>query len=125
MKVLKKRYVNLYGCIVVPVLYAFNKKMTFNNLPESILFFFKNYFNDLICPIFFLAICEIILLCIGYEIQSYAKLLLIGLSAGAFWEYVSPIFKSTAVSDTKDLLCYLCGTTFYYLMLKYEIQKAV
>ena len=40
------------------------------------------------------------------------------LSAGFFWEYVTPLFRQNTVSDAMDLVCYAIGGSLYWLILK-------
>lgn len=91
----------------------FFKKVTTGGLN----IFMVGYFNDLICPFFFLSYCNTLLLSVGKEIRKLCWLLLFSFCAGLVWEFVAPLLKETSVTDILDLMCYLLGTFFYWLVL--------
>lgn len=82
------------------------------------MYIYGGYFNDLICPLFFLSYCNILLLSIGKEIKKLHWLLLFIFCVGPVWEFVTPLLKETSVTDVFDLVCYLVGTIFYWFVLK-------
>ncbi len=87
-------------------------------------YFFRCYLNDLLAPIFVLALTGIILGQIGYELKKFWLIMLIGLSAAFVWEFIIPLIKSDSVTDPYDLLCYAGGTMGYYLIRKIEKPSA-
>lgn len=86
-------------------------------------YFCKCFLNDLICPIFFLAYVQIILIWAGCEIKNYSVILVIGMAAGLIWEYVAPTINPRAVTDIFDLICYFCGINIYYLITTFEKNR--
>ena len=88
-------------------------------------FFLKCYLNDLVAPIFVLALSGIILRRIGYELKKFWIIMAIGISAALAWEFVIPLMKSSSVTDLCDLLCYVAGTVVYYLIRKSEKNLAI
>lgn len=115
--VLKSEKFDLSLIIVFGELYLINKIfLSYLNIPY-LSYFFRCYFNDLICPLVFLPIVNIILAFGKYKVSRFIHLLSVGFTAGLFWEYVAPIFVEDSVSDPIDLCCYVLGTIFYWIAL--------
>ena len=114
---IKKKPIYVALMVLTLLLYFLNnlffKKVTTGGLN----IFMVGYFNDLICPFFFLSYCNTLLLSVGKEIKKLKWLLVFSFCAGVVWEFVAPIFKKTSVTDVFDLICYLLGTFFYWLVL--------
>ena len=109
-------------CMGVSLLvYITNKQILIKNTTGIIRYFCQCYLNDLVCPLFFLGFCQYILRWLGHEIHSYKNCLFLGMSAGIFWEYITPLINTRSVSDPYDLLCYFVVITVYFLIMK--IQK--
>lgn len=116
--VLKNEKFNLSLIIVFGELYLINKIfLSYLSIPY-LNYFFRCYFNDLICPLVFLPIVNIILAFEKYKVSRFVHLLSVGFTAGLFWEYVAPLFVKDSVSDPIDLCCYVLGTIFYWMALK-------
>lgn len=114
---IKNRPINIILIVITLFLYFLNN-IFFKKLTSGWLnIFMVGYFNDLICPFFFLSYCNILLISCGKEIRKLIFLLLFSLCAGIVWEFIAPIFKENSVTDIFDLLCYLIGTFFYWLIL--------
>lgn len=75
-----------------------------------------NYLNDIICPIMLLAYCNIILPD-GKKINRLGMMIVFLFLVGIFWEFVSPLYKSNAVADWWDIVCYLIGGMIYKFIL--------
>lgn len=114
----KKKPINIILMILTSIMYLLNnvifKKITTGDLN----LFMVGYFNDLICPLFFLSYCNILLLSIGKEIKKLYWLLLFSFCVGLVWEFVAPLLKKTSITDVLDLICYLIGAFLYWLILK-------
>lgn len=82
--------------------------------------FFICYFNDLICPLFFLPYTNLLLFVIEKEISRFYQILLVCIFCGVIWEYFAPILKPSSTTDMFDILCYVSGGIIYLF-----IQKAV
>jgi hypothetical protein len=85
--------------------------------------FFYGYFNDIICPILFMSYVNLLLMTRGKRIVSFGKIMAIGLCTGLFWELFSPVINASSVKDPMDLLCYLAGSTLYYLFIRLWRKK--
>ena len=115
---IKKRPLNIILMITAVILYQLNNYY-FKPYKEFFLHdFFTSYFNDLICPFFFLGYTNLLLISNNKEVTSLKILLIICLSAGCIWEFVAPFFKKESVTDTYDLICYAIGTLGYWMLLK-------
>ncbi len=108
----------------VTVAYMLNKLIFINITSGDWGYFFRCYFNDLICPIFFLSYCKFIFSLAKIRINNYFIFLGIGMAAGFAWEYVIPLFKHNSISDPYDLLCYFVGTHIYCLIHRLPLIKA-
>ncbi len=116
--VLKNEKFDLLLIFVFGELYLINKIFLSDlNLP-FLRYFLRCYCNDLICPLVFLPIVNIILAFGKYKVCRFVHLLSVGFTAGLFWEYVVPLFVEDSVSDPIDLCCYVLGTIFYWIALK-------
>lgn len=109
-----KRKANIICMIIAITVYCLNQ-ILFKNLFEGVISYFcKCHLNDLVCPLFFLAYAQIMLIWAKHEIQKYVGLLALGMSAGFVWEYFAPVINPRAVTDVYDLICYFCGIQIYY-----------
>lgn len=85
--------------------------------------FVKGYLNDLFAPILLLAYSNILLSRINQRIHClWQMLILIGV-AGIIWEYLAPLIKPSSISDPYDLVCYLVGAIFYWILLNIKHSK--
>ena len=108
-------------CIVISsCIYILNKLFFIKYTSGKINCFCRSYLNDIICPFFFLGICQIILRWAEHEINSYRGLLFLGMGAGVVWEYIAPFINPKAVSDPCDLYCYFLGITVYYGVIRWR-----
>ena len=114
---IKKKPINVILMLLTIALYILNNIFFKKNTTGNLNVFMVGYFNDLICPFFFVSYCNILLLSIGKEIRKLRWLLLFSFCAGLVWEFVAPMLKETSVTDILDLMCYLLGTFFYWLVL--------
>ncbi len=104
-------------------LYLINNKFIKPNTDGMLHIFFVSYFNDLLCPLFFLGYSNMLLITNNKELTRLIVLLIVCLSAGCVWEFVAPFLKRGSVTDFFDLVCYAVGTTGYWLLLKMSIKK--
>ena len=85
-------------------------------------YFFTGYFNDLICPLGFVAYTNILLFFINKKIDKFYHILFFCFLCGIVWEFIAPLLKETSVTDPYDLLCYCIGGTLYWI-IKFLISK--
>lgn len=120
---IKKRPFNLISMVTVSILYVLNNKVVKPNTTGLSHVFFVSFFNDLICPLWFLAYVNLLMITNDKEILELKKLLLICLGAGLVWEFVAPFLKKGSVTDPWDLVCYAIGTIVYWIILKGVAKK--
>lgn len=118
-----KRKINLVGIAIALCVYVINKACLIPYTHGSFNYFCRCYLNDLVCPLFFLGYCQILLIWIDREIKSYWKCMLLIMIAGCVWEYGAPFINAKSVSDVWDLVCYFVGGMVYLLLMKYEQNR--
>lgn len=116
--VFSKITINHVCMVIAIVIYIINKTLLSKYTSSWIGYVCKCYLNDMVCPLFFLGLSQLLLTWAGCELKSYGKLLLLGMSSGLVWEYISPIINPKAVTDPIDLICYFIGINIYYLLHK-------
>lgn len=115
---IKQRKINLILMVTVLFLYLINNMHLKKNTSGHFRCFFICYFNDLICPLFFISYCNILLITINKEMVKLRWILLLGFCAGLIWEYIGPIIKPSSVKDYLDLVCYMIGSVLYWVIIK-------
>ena len=117
------RPINICLIFIVVILYFLNNFYFKKYASEIIRFFFVCYFNDFICPLFFVSYSNFLLIIVHKEIQKLYHILLLCFSAGCFWEFGAPLLKETAVTDLWDIVFYLLGGLLYWFCLKLSIRR--
>ena len=106
-------------CITVIVMYFANniyfKRHTGDGLLNYIL---VCHFNDTIGGLLFVSYTNIFLNTRNQMLEGWLGIVLLCLSAGFFWEYVTPLFRRNTTSDIIDVACYAIGGSIYWLILK-------
>lgn len=120
-----RRKINWVGIAIAICVYIVNKMCLIPYTRGQLNYFCRCYLNDVVCPLFFLGYCQILLIWIDHEIKSWWKCMLFIMIAGCVWEYGAPFINAKAVSDVWDLVCYFIGGTVYFLAMKYEQRKEV
>ena len=118
-----RRPFNIISMVIVSALYVLNNTCIKPNTIGKFHVFMVSYFNDLICPLWFLAYVNLLLITNDKEIIHLWKLLTICLMAGLVWEFVAPLVKKGSVTDPLDLVCYAIGTLAYWIILKGVTRK--
>ena len=80
--------------------------------------FFVSYFNDFLCPLFFMAYVNRLLALVGKRIYRIQHILLICFVCGCFWEFFTPLIKPASVTDYFDLCFYCLGGILYWAIHK-------
>lgn len=114
MRWLKKNKFDMICCKVSIFIFCLNKGFLIKNYKGDIGYFFKCYLNDLMAPLFVLAISSMLLRWAGYETVKFWIIMIIGMFAAVIWEFVIPFVKMNSVMDVFDLFCYFVGTIVYY-----------
>ena len=120
-----KRPFNIISMVIVSILYVLNNTVFKTNTTGQFKIFMVSYFNDLICPFWFLSYVNLLLITKGKEIIHLWKLLTICLMSGFVWEFAAPLIKKESVTDPYDLVCYAIGTFTYWIILKGVASKQV
>lgn len=79
--------------------------------------FFVCYLNDLICPLFFFSYSNLLLITVNREITKLRIICLISICTSFTWEYLAPLLKPSAVTDSLDIVCYVVGGVIYWFIL--------
>lgn len=114
----QKRPINILLMIFVSGLYLANNLIIKPNSGGILHMFFCCYFNDLICPLFFFAYTNMLLLTIDKELTNFWAICGMGVIVSVAWEYCAPYLKSSSVSDPVDIVCYMAGSVMYWGLLK-------
>ena len=110
--------INGYLIVIVLILYFFNNavfKVSFEGMAGI---FFNGYFNDLICPLFFLSYANILLITVNRGLFTFLKILILISVSGIIWEVFAPFLKENSVTDILDFCCYIIGAILYYLLIR-------
>lgn len=112
-----KRKIHIILMFLVIILYIVNKVIFIPNTTGIVAVFFQGYFNDLICPLFYLSYCQVWFIWIGHELETLGSIIVCGMLGGLIWEFVAPVINPKSVCDFYDLLCYFVGTLIYYFVV--------
>ena len=116
--IIEKKQLDFFLVFVTVSFYLLNT-FIFKKIHTGIFhYFFVCYFNDLICPIGFLAYVNIMLSFVNKKLDGFLLILTFCLACGLVWEFVAPLLKGNSVTDLYDLLCYCVGGTLYYAVNK-------
>lgn len=108
----------LISIFIVLILYVENKFLFIPFLLKGKpLWFFRCYFNDLLCPLLFLPVCQIILKWAGINAKSYWLFLLLISIGGFVWEHMIPVITDKKISDPIDLIFYFLGMNVFYALM--------
>ena len=115
---IKARPVNLILMVLVSCLYVLNNTFFKTHTRGAVQYFMICHFNYLICPLFFLAYSNLLLLTVNKELKRFVWIILFGLCSGLIWEFFAPVIKPTAITDLLDLCFYVLGTILYWVILR-------
>ncbi|UCZ52173.1 hypothetical protein LGQ02_15155 [Bacillus shivajii] len=89
-------------------------------------FFFHWYFNDIFAGMMILALSNLFIL-IGKQFRLYMftfkVMMLVTFMVGLFWEYITPLYLRSSVTDPIDIIAYMFGGGLYWLTMKYVMKK--
>ena len=114
---IKQKPINLILMAIVLCLYFLNNTVFKFCTRGIIQEFMICYFNDFICPLFFISYSNLLLITVNKEIKAYKSLLIFGFCASLVWEFFAPIIKPTATADFVDLVFYILGTSLYWYII--------
>ena len=122
--ILKKNQIDFFLVISTASFYLLNNFIFKKTSTGISYYFFVCYFNDLICPLGFVAYVNIALSFISKRLEKLYQILIFCFVCGLVWEFVAPLLKESSVTDFYDLLCYCIGGILYWI-IKIVIQKGV
>ena len=112
---------NIYEFILIFAsisLYLLNN-LIFKKISTGICYyFFICYFNDLICPSFFVSYTNVMLSFVNKKIEKIHHIIVFCFLCGLVWEFIAPFLKKGSVTDFYDLLCYCIGGVLYWTIKK-------
>lgn len=121
-KTIKKNKIDIVLLFATASFYLLNN-FAFKKFSTGIVqYFFICYFNDLICPLGFLAYVNILLSFIDKKMNTLFSILIFCFLCGTIWEFIAPFLKEGSVTDFIDLLCYCIGGILYWI-IKIVIQR--
>ena len=83
-------------------------------------FLIHGYVNDFLAIPLLLAYSNILILLGARHYMLFVtlrKIIPFTILVGFFWEYVTPLYRSSKVCDPYDLIAYLLGSVTYYLII--------
>ena len=120
---IRKRPINIILIISVLGLYFFNNKIIKPYTEGMVHIFFTSFFNDLLCPYFFLGYANLLLITCNREMVKFRIIFAVGMTAGFVWEFIAPFLKTGSVTDIGDLVCYAISTVGYWWILNICIKR--
>lgn len=119
-----KAYRKQIICIAISLsIYLLNNLFLKDATSGYVNIFCRCYLNDLMCPIFFIAYCQMFLIRLGHELKSYWIIMAVGAVCAFLWEFVAPLVNPRSVSDWYDIVCFIAGTNIYYFATREKMIK--
>ena len=113
MKLSKRTIVDVALVFFTALFYLLNN-LVFKKTTTGILrLFFICYFNDLICPLLFVAYVNLLLNPLKKRLSKIWQIIVLCFLCGLVWEFVAPLLKKGSVTDIFDLFCYCIGGILY------------
>jgi len=106
------------GIMVLCVLGYFANQHLLKSITSN--FIVVGHLNDVLAMIILLSYSNILILCGGkksFVLCTHLRAISFVLAVGFFWEYVTPMYKSST-SDPYDLSAYLLGGETYLLLIR-------
>ena len=108
-------YIQFIVCVLSVLLYTVNK-LFFHHVE-----FCYCHLNDILCgTLLYPASISVAYVCGIKQLPSliYGRFGVMALTfiASLYWEFVTPLFSKSSVSDLQDILCYIVGATIYLLI---------
>lgn len=119
LKSLREFPLNGIICITVIVMYFANNLFFKQHSGDGLLnYILVCHFNDTVGGLLFVSYTNILLNTRHQMLERWSVILVFCLSAGVFWEFVTPIFRKNTTSDVIDVICYAIGGSIYWLLAK-------
>jgi len=78
---------------------------------------FSSFWNDFCAGVFILSYSNILLSFYKYrniKLDTLTKIIGFSLIVASYWEYITPLYNKSSISDPLDILMYTLGALFYY-----------
>jgi len=96
-------------------LYLLNRFFLKDTVTGTLGFFLRCRFNDLMCPLVVIPMCQIVIhRFLHTSMQKLHTLLLFTLACAFVWEFVIPLVNAGSTADLWDVVCYMGGAVLYY-----------
>lgn len=117
--------VNLQIIILTLAIYIINIKLTGKINIQWVHFLCSSYLNDFVGGIFYIAILNTIFYYFMNKkaITSLIYIEIVLLICGIVWEYITPFFRKSTVTDIVDILVYMFSGVIYWLCISKAIRK--
>jgi hypothetical protein len=115
---MKRKPINPVLIGIVLCLYFLNNKFIKAHTDGLLQYFMICHFNDFICPLFFMAYSNLLLISVNREIKHFKWLMLFGFCSGLIWEFFAPVIKPSTTTDIIDVIFYCLGTALYWCIIK-------
>lgn len=120
-KALSKELIFLIPCLSV---YFINRNLRNRISIPFIGYLCRCHLNDFLCGGVFLSYINILMIfCKKKPCHDLWFSVLVSLAAAVFWEYAAPLFLPYSVSDFYDVIAYVLGAIFYFLLFQFSIAK--
>ena len=83
--------------------------------------FLRSYLSDVLAGPVILAYTNLLFVAVGkpeHGLRSFPGTLVFMFLVGMFWEFATPLFRKSAVTDWADILAYLIGGIAYWTMMQ-------
>jgi hypothetical protein len=115
---IKQKPINLVLMVIALFLYFLNNTFLKVYTEGVVKKFLICHFNDFICPLFFIAYSNLLLISVNREMKKLKWIMIFGFCSGLIWEFVAPLIKPSSITDMLDLLFYILGTFLYWCIVK-------
>ena len=85
--------------------------------------FMSGYFNDILAGILLIAFTNLMFGFINKSIYKFVHIEIYLFAVGIFWEYITPLYKTSSISDPIDILAYMVGGFIYWIINKIVMRK--
>lgn len=120
---IKVNITNLVIFLTAMIIYILNQGI-FKKMSASIFSGFSNdYLNDCLAPFVLLSFSSIFISFWGAKLQNALHIALIIIPSIIIWEFVTPLYKKTSVTDMRDVICYVTSASIYWLIIKIWERK--
>ena len=116
---------NLLLFLAGVVLYIINRILLKCEIYGDLHWLMLGYFNDFVGSISFIAYCNMVsmLFCHKYFFVKLRVILILLFVCGLFWEIITPIYRTSSISDPWDIVVYMIGGITYYLIYKAKERR--